>query len=66
MIGPLLRGLSRRGARLHPYLNRLRYELCRWRFDEAGPKGSLAGDVRISPTLRVRLAERVALRRGSP
>ena len=64
MIGPLLRGLSRRGARLVPYLNRLRYELCRWRFDEAGPKGSLAGDVRISPTLRVRLAERVALRRG--
>ena len=64
MIGALLRGLSRRGERLQPYLNRLRYELCRWRFDQAGPGGSLAGDVRISGSVCVRLAERVALRRG--
>ncbi len=64
MIGALLRGLSRRGDRLRPYLNRLRYELCRWRFDQAGPGGSLAGDVRISGSVSVRLAERVALRRG--
>lgn len=45
-------------------MSKVRYVLSAWRFETAGPRGSLGPDVRILGDTRIHLGPRVALRRG--
>lgn len=63
MIGRLLRGLAGLFGRLSPRVAKVRYALGAWRFETAGPRGSLGAGVRILGDTRIHLGARVALRR---
>jgi acetyltransferase-like isoleucine patch superfamily enzyme len=56
-----LRRVLRRTGRLVP---KLRYLVRRWQFDEAGRRGGIEAGVRILGDARIRLGDRVTLRRG--
>ena len=64
MFASLFRQLYFRFARLNPYFNRLRYEFFRWKFHQAGVKGSLAQNVQILGQCKIYLGDRVTLRQS--
>jgi len=64
VVGSILRKAATSLSNLDGRLSKLRYLLSAWRFESAGPRGSLASGVRILGDTRVRLGSRVALRRG--
>ncbi|QOD11854.1 acyltransferase [Psychrobacter sp. 28M-43] len=47
-----------------PYINRMRFELNRWRFYESGTKGSLARNVRLRGRTEILLGNKVTFRSG--
>ncbi|HSX59238.1 MAG TPA: acyltransferase [Tahibacter sp.] len=56
-----LRRALRRGLRLIP---KLRYLARRWQFEQAGRRGGIEAGVRVLGDARIRLGDRVMLRRG--
>jgi acetyltransferase-like isoleucine patch superfamily enzyme len=63
MLSEILRSTAKKYSDLSPYINRLRYELFKWKFNTAGVKGSLARNVRIKSG-EIILGDRVAFREG--
>lgn len=64
MFARILRSLNYRCIAVIPYINRVRFELNRWRFYHSGVKGSLAGNVRFRGETEITLGNKVAFRSG--
>lgn len=61
-IARALRNLDRWLRSYQPYFARLRFELSKWRFEEAGRKGSLGRHLQILGAPKMFLGDRVAIR----